>query len=82
VLTHEILHLTQVNRDAILHAIPASDATLRAAGGPLAWLSRYVVVDAYLPLTGLNQLLSSALPPSSGARVRLYELEADALVRR
>lgn len=82
VLTHEVLHLTQVNRDAILHAIPASDATLRAAGGPLAWLSRYVVLDAYLPLTGLNQLLSSALPPASGGAVRLYELEVDALLRR
>lgn len=82
VLAHEVLHLTQVNRDAILHAIPASDATLRAAGGPLAWLSRYVVMDAYLPLTGLNQLLSSALPPSRGAPLRLYELEVDALLRR
>ena len=79
VLTHEALHLTQVNRDVILHAIPASDAALGALGGPLAWLTRYLVVDVYQPLTGLNELLSAGAGSSDGPALRPYEREVRAL---
>jgi hypothetical protein len=81
ILTHEVIHLTQVHRDAILHAIPMSDAALARVGGPIGGLARFLVFDAYLPLTGLNQLLATALPQSAGEPLRLYELEAHALTR-
>lgn len=81
ILTHELIHLTQVNRDALLHAIPMSDAAMAFVGGPAGQIGRVFVLDAYLPLTGLNQLLASTAPRTGGQPLRLYELEAEAITR-
>jgi hypothetical protein len=53
-LCHETLHLLQDVRDAGLHAMPASDWALQRAGPVGRWLSRYLVVDGFLPLTWLG----------------------------
>lgn len=81
ILSHELIHLTQVNRDALLHAVPMSDAALSFVGGPAARIGRLFVVDVYLPLAGLNQLIASTARPIGTDPFRLYELEAEALTR-
>jgi len=53
-LNHEMIHLTQFVRDGVLHAVPASDAALKRIGGPAAYLSRWVVLDLALPLSGIE----------------------------
>jgi len=50
-LRHETLHLLQDVRDAGLHALPASDWALRRSGPIGRFLSRFVVLDAFLPLS-------------------------------
>lgn len=82
ILTHELIHLTQVNRDALLHAVPMSDAALAFVGGPAHHIARMLVLDAYLPLTGLNQLMALTAPRTTrGESFRLYEFEAEAITR-
>jgi hypothetical protein len=78
IIAHETIHLTQMHRDALLHAIPMSDAILSRVGGPVGALGAVFVVDAYLPLMGLNQLVSAARPAGG----RFYEMEAAALTGR
>ena len=79
ILTHEILHLTQVHRDALMHAVPMSDAVLAHLGGPFDRLRGVFVVDAYLPLTGLNSLLAAT---GHAHGHRFYEREVEALLAR
>lgn len=81
ILTHEVLHLTQVNRDVILHAAPMSDGVLGYIGGPFARAADLLVIDAYLPITALNQLFAATVRSPTGP-LRLYELEVEALTKR
>jgi hypothetical protein len=75
-LAHESLHLAQQTRDALLNAIPASDAAL-ARGGPVGRvLSRFLVADFVMPL----RLVDEGEAWMRGARRRdsWYEREARA----
>ncbi|HUQ81113.1 MAG TPA: hypothetical protein VM076_08250 [Gemmatimonadaceae bacterium] len=75
-LAHESLHLAQQTRDALLDAIPASDAALARAGTPGRVLSRFVVLDFLMPL----RLIDEGELRMRGARRRdsWYEREARA----
>jgi len=75
-LAHETMHVVQHTRDAILDAIPASDALLARLGRPGRALSRFIVVDALQPLRLIDEgesRLRRARPRDSW-----YELEARA----
>lgn len=54
-LAHEALHLAQQSRDAVLHAIPASDAALIRLGAPGRAISRFLVVDVMMPLRFIDE---------------------------
>ena len=54
-LAHESLHLAQQTRDALLNAIPASDAGLARLGTPGRVLSRFLVLDMLLPLRLIDE---------------------------
>ncbi len=58
-LRHETLHLLQDVRDTGLHAVPASDWALQRSGSFGRWLSRYVVLDGFLPLHWLGSAVSA-----------------------
>ncbi len=79
ILTHELGHSAQDVRDAVLHAVPASDFVLRRH--PVGrWLSRFIVVDVVLPL----ELVSRAVgPPGADPACRelssFYECETEAM---
>jgi hypothetical protein len=78
ILNHEIIHLTQVHRDALLFALPASDALLERLGGPLSSAASILVLDAFLPLAAINQALAVSLPRTHGEQWRFFEFEARA----
>jgi hypothetical protein len=83
VVAHELGHIAQDARDAVLHAIPASDTVLSRAGAVGRWLSRYLVVDGFLPLMAASWTVGSppfdaACHPSSS----YYECEAEAMLWR
>jgi hypothetical protein len=78
IIAHETIHLTQVHRDAILFGVPASDALFAHMEGPFAWIGEVFVIDAFLPMTGLNHALACTLPHHGGESWRLYEFEARA----
>jgi len=75
-LAHETMHVVQHTRDAVVDAIPASDAALARFGRPGRALARFIVLDALLPL----RLVDEAESRLRGARPRdsWYELEARA----
>lgn len=75
-LAHESVHLAQHTRDVVLDAIPMSDAALARLGRPGRLLSRFLVVDALLPL----KLIDEGEAHMRGARRRdsWYEVEARA----
>ena len=54
-LAHESVHLAQQNRDAILHAIPMSDAAMPRLGAPGRSLSRFFVFDVLMPLRLIDE---------------------------
>ena len=54
-LAHESVHLAQQTRDAVLAAIPASDAALERFGPGGRALSRFVVVDVVMPLRFIDE---------------------------
>lgn len=73
ILAHEMIHLTQVVRDGVLHAVPLSDAALQRLGAPGNLLARFLILDLGLPISGLE----AALPTDGLARHGgFYELEA------
>jgi hypothetical protein len=78
-VAHELSHVAQHSRDALLHAVPAGDALL-AAAGPLAPLRRVLVLDVLLPLRALQHAGSRAFTDDP-ARDGLYEREVDAYLR-
>lgn len=71
---HELAHLSQHTRDAVLYAVPASDQALGHLGAAGRWLRRFVVVDAFVPISALN--LTGGDLFGCGA---FYECEARAL---
>jgi hypothetical protein len=75
-LAHETMHVVQHTRDAVMHAIPASDAMLQRGGRSGRLLSRFIVADIVLPM----RLVDEAESRLRGARPRdsWYELEARA----
>jgi hypothetical protein len=80
VLTHELGHAAQDVRDAVLHAIPASDFVLD--GDPVGRvLARFFVVDVVLPL---NLASRAAGPPDIEPACRgvgtFYECETEAMM--
>jgi hypothetical protein len=75
-LAHETMHLAQHTRDALLDAIPASDAVLARAGGAGRLLSRFLVVDVLLPMKLIDQ--GEAHLRGASLRDSWYELEARA----
>jgi hypothetical protein len=82
-LGHELGHVAQDTRDAVLHAVPASDWALSRMGGVGRWLGRYVVLDGALPLMLLGHVAES---PHFEGSCRLqgwefYECEAEAMTR-
>ena len=54
-LAHESVHLAQQTRDAVLDAIPMSDAALGRLGGGGRLLSRFLVFDAVMPLRVIDE---------------------------
>jgi hypothetical protein len=54
-LAHESIHLAQQTRDAVLDAIPASDVMLARVGPVGRTLSRFVVVDLFMPLRLIDE---------------------------
>jgi hypothetical protein len=54
-LAHESVHLAQQTRDAVLHAVPASDAALSRLGSPGRAIARFLVVDVMLPLRFIDE---------------------------
>jgi hypothetical protein len=82
VLTHELGHAAQDVRDAVLHAVPASDFVLRS--DPVGRvLARFLVVDLVLPL---NLISRAAGPPTGDPGCRrldsYYECETEAMMTR
>ncbi len=82
VLTHELGHTAQDVRDAVLHAVPASDFVLNS--DPVGRvIARFLVIDVVLPL---NILSRAAGPPTSDPGCRLldsyYECETEAMMTR
>jgi len=82
VVTHELGHAAQDVRDAVLHAVPASDLVLRS--DPLGRvLARFLVIDVVLPL---NLVSHAAGPPASDPACRqvntFYECETEAMMTR
>jgi hypothetical protein len=75
-LAHETIHVVQHTRDAVFHAIPASDAVLTRAGRTGRLLSRFLVADILLPMRFIDEAESRL----RGARPResWYEVEARA----
>ena len=73
---HETVHLAQHTRDAVLAAIPASDAALERLGPRGRTLSRFLVVDVIMPLRFIDE---SELRMRGGLRrSSWYETEARA----
>jgi len=70
------MHVVQHTRDAVLHAIAASDGMLQRGGRPGRLLSRFIVADLVLPMRLIDETESRL----RGARARdsWYELEARA----
>jgi hypothetical protein len=54
-LAHESLHLAQQTRDAVLDAIPMSDAALGRLGSGGRSLSRFLVLDVLMPLRVIDE---------------------------
>jgi len=54
-LAHESVHVAQQTRDAILDAIPMSDAALPRLGAPGRMLSRFLVFDTLMPLRLIDE---------------------------
>ncbi len=82
VLTHELGHAAQDVRDAVLHAVPASDFVLRS--DPVGRvLARFLAIDVVLPL---NVLSHAAGPPTSDPGCKqlntFYECETEAMMTR
>jgi len=75
-LAHESLHLAQQTRDALLDAIPASDAGLARIGPVGRSLSRFVVVDFVMPLRLVDE--GEAWVRGAPRRDSWYEREARA----
>jgi hypothetical protein len=75
-LAHESLHIAQQTRDAVLDAIPASDAALTRLGAPGRLLSRFLVIDAFLPLRFIDE--GEARMRGAPRRQSWYETEARA----
>ena len=75
-LAHESVHLAQQTRDALLDAIPASDAALSRLGTPGRTLSRFLVVDVILPLRLIDE--GEARIRGAPRRQSWYETEARA----
>jgi len=75
-LAHESLHLAQQTRDAVLDAIPASDAALARFGPTGRSVSRFLVFDLFLPLRLIDE---GELRMRGGqSRSSWYETEARA----
>ena len=75
-LAHETMHVVQHTRDALIHAMPASDAALARLGRPGRTLARFAVLDVFLPMRLIDEAESrfrNAKPRDSW-----YELEARA----
>jgi hypothetical protein len=83
VVAHEMGHVAQDVRDVVLFAVPASDLALAHAGRPGRWLSRYLVVDGFLPLMLASR---AAGPPAFDEACRglssYYECETEAMLWR
>jgi hypothetical protein len=54
-LAHESVHLAQQTRDAVLDAIPMSDAALGRLGVSGRRLSRFLVFDVVMPLRVIDE---------------------------
>ena len=75
-LAHESVHLAQQTRDAVLAAIPASDAALERLGPGGRTLSRFLVVDVVLPFRFIDE--SERRMRGGPRRSSWYETEARA----
>lgn len=75
-LAHESLHLAQQTRDALLDAIPASDAALGHLGTVGHSISRFVVLDFLMPLRIVDE--GEVMMRGAPRRSSWYETEARA----
>ena len=75
-LAHESLHLAQQTRDALLDAIPASDAALGRLGTVGHSISRFVVLDFLMPLRVVDE--GEVMMRGAPRRNSWYETEARA----
>lgn len=80
VLAHELGHVAQDIRDAILFAVPASDYALDHTGRVGRWIGRVLVVDAVLPLMLTSRLVGPPdFDPACHGFSKFYECEAEAM---
>jgi len=75
-LAHESVHLAQQTRDALLDAIPASDAAMARFGSGGRLISRFFVLDVLMPLRLIDE--SEARMRGASRRNSWYETEARA----
>lgn len=75
-LAHESLHLAQQTRDAVLDAIPMSDAALARFGVVGRTMSRFLVIDVVMPLRIVDE--GEARMRGAPRRDSWYEMEARA----
>ena len=75
-LAHESVHRAQQSRDAILDAIPMSDAALGRLGRPGRMVSRFLVVDAVMPMRLIDE--GELRMRGAARRFSWYETEARA----
>ena len=75
-LAHESLHLAQQTRDALLDAVPASDAAFDHLGTRGRSISRFLVVDFLMPLRFVDE--GEVMIRGAPRRSSWYETEARA----
>lgn len=75
-LAHESVHLAQQTRDAVLDAIPASDAAFARFGSGGRTISRFFVFDVLMPLRLIDE--GEARMRGAPRRKSWYETEARA----
>lgn len=75
-LAHESIHLAQQTRDALLNAIPVSDAMLERGGPVGRGVSRFFVMDVLMPLRFIDE--GEARMRGAVRRESWYEREARA----
>jgi hypothetical protein len=55
IMAHELVHVSQFTRDALLYSVPVHDAIVKRTGKLGRWVDGWVIVDLARPIALLNQ---------------------------